>query len=188
MAKKIDNLFQPYPDRPYPGGIRHVVYRGKTYAKRDIYKIYYVYTDYYVTAVNRIVNIIQTFNVRRSQIRKDEEKSSKSQNRPFNWNRLYALYKDMLEKYARRVEDELKTLGLTREDAILFVPLLYNYQDPVYKDIKFTPEEDENIVVKETEEVKKGSGYRRRSRRTRRTKRTTRTRKTRRTRRTRKRR
>jgi hypothetical protein len=135
--------------------------------------------------VNRIVNIIQSFNVRRSQLRKDEEKSSKSQNRPFDWNRLYNLYKYQLEKYAKKVEDELKTLGLTREDAILFVPLLYNYQDPVYKDIKFTPEEDENIVVKETEEVKKGSGYRRRTRRHRRTRRTRRTRRPIRTRRTR---
>jgi hypothetical protein len=71
------------------------------------------------------------------------------------------------EKYAKQVEEVLDKENIMPEHAFVVVPLLYNYQDPVYKDVKFTPEEDENIEVMETEEVKKGSGYRRRKRRTR---------------------
>jgi hypothetical protein len=138
--------------------------------------------------VNEVVRIIHSFNVRRAQLKDDEEKLAKSENRPFDWNRLYELLNDLLKKYAKRVEDTLEGLKLKREDAILFVPLLYNYQDPVYKDVKFTPEEDESVELMETEEVKKGSGYRRRKRRKTRPRRTTRSRRTKRTRRTRKRR
>jgi hypothetical protein len=35
----------------------------------------------------------------------------------------------------------------------------------VYKDVRFTSEEDESIEIMETKEVDKGSGYRRRKRR-----------------------
>jgi hypothetical protein len=76
------------------------------------------------------------------------------------------------ERYARQIEQLLDKENIEPDQAFLFVPLLYNYQDPVYKDVKFTAEENEDIELVETDEVNKGSGYKRRTRRKKRTKRT----------------
>jgi hypothetical protein len=125
-----------------------------------------------------IANIIHNFNIRRAKLREDEENVNKEENTSFDWDSLYLSLKSLREKYAKLVEQILDNENIDSEQAYLFVPLLYNYQDPVYKDARFTAEGDENIELMETEEVKKGSGYRRRTRkktRPRRTKRSTRT-------------